>query len=175
MLKKIENIESQERSEMVVKKSFLKGFKFKRYIFILIIVIAVAGIGSSSYYYRQYKILKSNPNFEEQKEAKKIINSLSKLIELPNDETPEIATVLDKSKLSGQDFFKNTQNGDKLVTYIKARKAILYRVSTDKIIEVAPIDMDSSASQSTAQVNASAANSLSNKQPTKNTTSKSGN
>lgn len=57
-------------------------------------------------------------------------------MELPAGEQPTLATVADQEKLKGQDFFSHAQNGDKLLIYPKAKKAILYRPSTGKIIEV---------------------------------------
>jgi len=65
-----------------------------------------------------------------------IIGKVGKLIDLPK-ETPTIATVSDISKLSGQEFFAKAQNGDKVIIFPKAQKAILYRPATEKIIEVA--------------------------------------
>lgn len=63
------------------------------------------------------------------------------IMELPQDEQPTVATVLDKDKLKDQGFFVKAENGDKVVIYSKARKAILYRESAKKIIEVAPIEL----------------------------------
>ncbi len=65
-----------------------------------------------------------------------ILGKVGKLIDIPK-ETPTIATVSDISKLSGQEFFAKAQNGDKVIIFPKAQKAILYRPGTDKIIEVA--------------------------------------
>lgn len=60
-------------------------------------------------------------------------------MELPKEETPTIATISDKEKLKGQVFFDAAENGDVLFAYTTAMKAILYRPSTNKIINVAPI------------------------------------
>ncbi|PIR80160.1 MAG: hypothetical protein COU25_01495, partial [Candidatus Levybacteria bacterium CG10_big_fil_rev_8_21_14_0_10_35_13] len=56
---------------------------------------------------------------------------------------PTIATITDKSQLSTQPFFNNAVDGDKVLVYANAKKAILYRPSTDKIIEVAPVNITS--------------------------------
>jgi hypothetical protein len=50
--------------------------------------------------------------------------------------------VVDINKLKGQQFFANGKNGDKIIIYSKANKAILFRPTTNKIIEVAPIKMN---------------------------------
>jgi hypothetical protein len=64
---------------------------------------------------------------------------VGKLILLPSGETPTIMTVTDKQKLTGQQFFANAKNGDKVLIYEKAKKAFLYDPVADKIIEVSPI------------------------------------
>lgn len=69
-------------------------------------------------------------------EANEIIEKLAALMELPNEE-PTVATVSDVSQLSDQQFFAKAQNGDKVIIFPNAQKAILYRPSTDKIIEIA--------------------------------------
>jgi hypothetical protein len=69
-----------------------------------------------------------------------LIEKVSRLMELPN-EKPTIATVEDNKKLASQAFFKKAQNGDKVLMYPKAKKAILYRPSIDKIMEVAYLNV----------------------------------
>lgn len=117
----------------------------------LLIGIVLALI-PSYYYYNQYqetqKLLK-NPQLLAKDQTKSILDKLGKLYDLPKDETPTIATVQDKNKLKDQAFFAKAANGDKLVIYLKAKKAILYRESTDKIIEVAPVNIDKKAAGAT--------------------------
>lgn len=71
-----------------------------------------------------------------------IPQKVGRLIELPSDEQPTIVTVSDKDKLAGQLFFLNAQDGDKVLIFPKAGKAILYRPSEDKIIEVGVVNSD---------------------------------
>jgi hypothetical protein len=61
---------------------------------------------------------------------------------LPENEQPTIATVTDPSKLSGQSFFAHAKVGDRVLLYAAAKKAILYDPNINKIIEVAPINLD---------------------------------
>jgi hypothetical protein len=70
-----------------------------------------------------------------------VVEQIGKLIELPTGEEPTVATVSDKTKLADQPFFDKAINGDKVLIYQKAKKAILYRPSTNKIINVATIDL----------------------------------
>lgn len=67
-----------------------------------------------------------------------LVEKVGRHIDLPQNEKPNIATVTDKTKLDTQPFFVNAQNGDKLLLYTQAAKAILYRPSTDKIIAAGP-------------------------------------
>jgi hypothetical protein len=109
---------------------------------ILIVLLIIAGAGGTYYFYTKYQDAKfalDNPEIIAQGEVKAITDKLGMLIELPEGEEPSVATVLDKEKLMDQAFFAKSENGDKVVIYTKASKAILYRESTNKIIEVAPI------------------------------------
>lgn len=74
-------------------------------------------------------------------EAKQLHSEVTKLIELPADEIPTVATVVDADKVKNQAFFIHAQNGDKVLLYAKSSKAILYRTSSKKIVEVSPINL----------------------------------
>lgn len=91
----------------------------------------------------------SNPQEAAKDEAEQLKAEVAKLIDLPN-ETPTIATVVDVEKLKSQAFFTKAQNGDKVLMFSEAKKAVLYRPSTKKIIEVAPINLGSGNTQGTS-------------------------
>jgi len=84
-------------------------------------------------------------------QANEIIEKVGALMELPNEE-PTVATVSDVSQLSDQQFFAKAQNGDKVIIFPIAQKAILYRPTTNKIIEIAVYTPPSGAPE--AQVSA---------------------
>jgi hypothetical protein len=67
-----------------------------------------------------------------------VVAAVGKLMLLPN-ETPTVAVVSDLTKLQGQKFFANAKQGDVVLMYAQAQKAILFSPTEDKIIEVAPI------------------------------------
>jgi hypothetical protein len=67
------------------------------------------------------------------------VTAVGKLTVLPNGETPTLATVTDITKLKEQPFFANAQNGDKVLIYTQAKKAYLYRPTTNKVINIAPL------------------------------------
>jgi hypothetical protein len=79
-------------------------------------------------------------------EAKDLVAKVSQLIDLPN-ETPTVATVTDKSKLAGQPFFAKSENGDKVLIFKDAKKAVLYRPSTNKVIDIGPVNLTNDTTQ----------------------------
>lgn len=89
-----------------------------------------------------------DPQTAAQAETDRLVKQVGELIELPADETPTIATVVDKERLRDQAFFARAENGDRVLIYTQARKAVLYRPATGKIIEVAPINIGESQQKS---------------------------
>lgn len=73
------------------------------------------------------------------REVRALVADVGEHMLLPEGETPTLATVTDMHALEGQAFFKNAQEGDKVLMYMVSQKAIIYRPSIDRIIEVGPI------------------------------------
>ena len=121
---------------------------------IFIIIIFILSITSSVYFYYQYdQAIKSKGKLN-QKEVDTIIASVGKLIDIPKDEAPTVATVTDATKLrQQQNFFKKAQNGDQVLIYTGVKKAILYRPSANKIVDVAPVNIQPNAGESVAGAN----------------------
>ena len=124
---------------------------------ILIIVVALGVFVYNKFYKTSKKTLHVNiPDFNEQgfnisprkdkmvlkDDLKTLIAKVGQLIELPVDELPNIATVTDVSKLKDQPFFAHARNGDRVLIYSKAKRAIIYRPSANKIIEAASVDVE---------------------------------
>lgn len=65
----------------------------------------------------------------------RLIESIGKLIALP-DEQANLATVVDKTKLGDAQLARDAQNGDQLLIFSEARRVILYRPSTQKVIDM---------------------------------------
>ncbi len=107
----------------------------------LLVVIVTASV--SFYFYSKYQkaqdLLKTSAAAS-QNEVQMLVGTVGKLIELPNEE-PTVATISDVSKLEGQKFFANAKNGDKVLIFQNAKKAVLYRPSVNKIIEVGPVNI----------------------------------
>jgi hypothetical protein len=105
----------------------------------------------SVFLYLQYRQAQDNTTVAEQNS--KYQKQLSQLILVPGNETPTIATIKDASKLSKQVFFKDAQNGDKLFVYSKSHKAILYRPSSNMIINVQTVNVTPNATSGSAGLN----------------------
>lgn len=121
-----------------LKKRFVLGrysYSYKSTFSALLTFLALVAV----FYYATFQSVKNrtDSNTATQKEIKSITERIGKFMELPQGETPTLATVSDREKLKDQQFFLNTKNGDKVLLYPKAKKAILYRPASGKIIEVA--------------------------------------
>jgi hypothetical protein len=101
-------------------------------------IIAIASIATSVIFFQQNQKLK-NPNAAAQEEVRQAVRAISAYMVLPN-ETPTIATISDPTKLKDQAFFAEARAGDKVLIYAQVHKAILWRPSINKVIEVAPLN-----------------------------------
>ena len=126
--------------------------KTTKILLIVMAVIALALGALTFYFYKQYQTIKKNPGIVQQAEVDRIVGLVGKLIDLPKDETPTLATVLDKEKLKDQPFFANVENGDSILIYTKAKKAIVYRLKENKLINVGPISIDETPAATVALV-----------------------
>lgn len=73
------------------------------------------------------------------------VQKVGKIMVLPAGQPSTVATVKDVSKLRQEAFYANAQNGDILLVYSNAKKAILYRPSTNQIVNVAPVTVTPTA------------------------------
>ena len=125
------------------------GFAAKSLIIIVTFsLVALAAVGAAVYFYVQYQKTQEqlkSPTSAAEAETASLITEVGKLIVLPTGEQPTVATVSDINKLKSQSFFANAQNGDKVLIYTKAQKAILYDPSQKKIVEVGPINLAQSS------------------------------
>lgn len=119
------------------KKAFL-SMKTK----VLGAVLAIALAGGGGYYLYAHGPAK-DPQKTAQQEAEKLVAAVGKLMVLPSDELPIVATVADPSKLTDQPFFAKAKKGDKVLIFNTARKAVLYDPVADRIIDVAPLSTGS--------------------------------
>jgi Flp pilus assembly protein CpaB len=110
---------------------------------LILIIVTAASLVTAGYFYTEVGRIKANPQAElasvAASELKEVVAKVGRLVVLPTDEEPTLATVADPEKLKDQPFFANAKAGDKVLVYNQAQKAILYDPVQDKIIEIAPI------------------------------------
>lgn len=99
---------------------------------VLIVSLIVAATSYAAY----RKASESRP---EGSEAERIAEHISAFMELPDGEVPTLAIVTDREKLADQEFFDLAENGDQVLIYERAKKALLFRPSTGRVMNVAPI------------------------------------
>lgn len=128
--------------------------KYLGYLGIAIAVVAIlvgASFAAQSRQLRQQvEELKKNPQQAAQDEVKTLVESVGRIVVLPEGENPTVASITDREKLKDVPFFTKAENGDKVLIYVNARKAFLYRPSTSKLIEVATINLQPRADASFA-------------------------
>jgi anti-sigma-K factor RskA len=69
-----------------------------------------------------------------------LVAKLERVMILPQDEQPVISTVTDAAGLkTNAPFYRDAENGDKILIYAQAGKIIIYRESANLIINAGPI------------------------------------
>lgn len=119
-------------------------------LFLIILVVIAGSSGASFLFYlriQELEKLVQDPQAFNRWEIKSITEKFSSFIDLPKDEEPTIATILDKEKIKDP-FFSRAENGDKLLIYTKSGKVILYRPKTNKVIDFGIINISTSSAAS---------------------------
>lgn len=129
--------------EEVAVKSKGNMANVMKMILICVLVLA-AGVGGTAFAVTKYPNVLglSKGQAQAQAEVDMLISEVGKLIALPTDEKPTVATITDAEKLKEQLFFKNAMKDDKVLIYTKAKKAILYRPSEKKVVEVGAVNIN---------------------------------
>jgi hypothetical protein len=102
---------------------------------IVLSLLLLLAISTSGFLYWQYhRAVQNKPD----KEIESIVSKLAPTISLPA-EKPALSTIVDTSKLSNPVLKARSQNGDKLLVYAQAKRLILFRPSTGKVIDMLTI------------------------------------
>ena len=143
--------ETQPKPPQPPRAALTRSFR-GRLLVEAVLVMFVVGLGILSWQLytdrkdlrSQVSSLQANPQAIIQKQTEQLIQRVGQLMALPTGETPTIANVSDVTQARQQSaFFTNAQNGDKVLMYVKAGEAILYRPNTNKIVLVAPLTFNS--------------------------------
>lgn len=140
--KQEEIIDTAIISEEKVVHEKMKRFSKKQIkiggVVIIIIVIIVAILGFHQY--QMYGSIAAPGGKLSPTQISNLIAEVGDKMIIPKGETPTIATVTDIAKLESQPFFKNAQNGDKVLIFGSTNTAILYRPTIHKIVMVSPVN-----------------------------------
>ena len=133
------NVKSSVFKVLVSKFNLFKRTVTERPVLTWLVAMIV---GLSVFYWYGVQTTIEDSAKESREETIKLLAEISKIIVLPDNEIPVIATVNDPVKLSDQPFFIKAKVGDKVLIYPNNKKAILYSPENNKIIEVAPLNID---------------------------------
>lgn len=103
-----------------------------------LLLVAVVVLGGAGVFFSQ----NSTPvtqNDDAQAQTASVVGAVSKLIVLPENETPTIAEVTDTAALKDQAFFEKAKIGDRVLIYPESGRAYLYDPVQNKVLEVAPV------------------------------------
>jgi len=133
----VENLEGKSsyiapESEKIIAAE-PQGKKWKVWANILVVVIFLGLAITAGYLWWQYK--KAAPSAQTATVADEtvaIVEKIKNQADLP-PETPVLATITDPT--TDQPLFSDALSGDKVLIYIQAKKAILYRPSSNEVIE----------------------------------------
>jgi hypothetical protein len=136
--------EDSQKEEAVSQRTNKKKWRILAGVSLTLIVIFLTGLNFFLNYQRNQNLQK-NPVVASEIKQEAIVGKVGKLIELPKNEQPTIATVSDISKLKGQPFFQNAKNGDIVLIYPKTNEAILFDPDANRILLIAPISTNHQA------------------------------
>jgi len=134
--------------------------KYARLSKVLFIILILVLIALTAAIYSQRKTAKkiarlstvSGQQEVVKQEIDKLVATVNKLIILPKNETPTIATVSNATELAkSQSFYKGASDGDKVLIYFKAEKAFIYNPNKNILINVGPVYLDKSKSETTTE------------------------
>lgn len=131
---------------MTMKKALSKvknilGFKVSISVAGLMVLLVLTGVLTGNLIRNNPQalgLLKGKEILDREEEA--FVTRVGKSISLP-DEKPTVASVADLDKLSGQSFFENAKEGDKVLIYTNSKKVILYRPEEGRVVEVGAINI----------------------------------
>jgi len=123
---------------------------------IIMIIIAAAALGGCAWLYTKYTAVKqqasalATPAGQQEMaklEVQALLDKIGKLIVLPAGEEPTVATITDADALKKeQQFYQDASNGDKVVIYVQAKKAVIYNEAKNILVNVGPIFVNEQAS-----------------------------
>ena len=127
----VQNITSPNSKN--IAKKFKKYLLLRRTVLLTIVILVLVVIG-----------IVAKPKLTPHRDDLNNVTTVQRLVGkhylLPPNETPALATVTDRAKLTTK-FLQKAQNGDKILIYQQASRVIIYRPGIDRIIDVGPVQI----------------------------------
>ncbi len=125
---------SEVKTETAAEKPKMpKGLVMK----ISIGVVVLAVLAGGYYFYMSSQ----SPEARVAAETQSAVEKIGRLIALPENEAPTLATVTDPAQLKDQPFFAKAEVGFQVLLYPVSQKAFLYDPKKDIIVEVATLNL----------------------------------
>lgn len=100
--------------------------------FALLLLLLIGSAGVGWYFFTKYQqAAANNPETKRQD----LLQLIGQSVQLP-DEEPLVLTIADKAKLSNESFARKVENGDQLLVFNKAKRLIVFRPATKKVIDM---------------------------------------
>lgn len=138
----------------------MSRFPMMKTALLVIIFLGLIGAtaGSTIFFYQKYnqaqkeiELLKTEQGQAKiiEEETATLIAAVSKLILLPENESPVVATIVNSAKLAEtQPFYKGSQDGDKLLIFPESEKALIYSPARNILVSVGPAFVEKETSNS---------------------------
>ncbi|MBD3238486.1 MAG: hypothetical protein GF332_02515 [Candidatus Moranbacteria bacterium] len=121
---------------------------------VLFVVVFIGSVVALIWFVRSYKQaaaeieqLKSPEGRKavELQEVDRVLEQVKRHLIIP-DEKPAMALIEDADNLATKEaFYQGAKNGDRILIFAKAKKAVIYRPDQDKIVNVGPIEIEDKA------------------------------
>lgn len=141
-INKINTPAISDSANAVKGKSVKVGTRVLGVILVILIVVLVVTLYSYRKVSKRLAYISTVAGQQEviKKEVQDLVNKVEKLILLPSNETPTVATITDAENLSKtQPFYKGSHNGDKVLIYFQAQKAYIYDPAKNLLVNVGPV------------------------------------
>jgi hypothetical protein len=142
-------------SKGVSSRPIKKQRSFLKFVLLILSYVIVAALAWKVA--EQWEVDPAKQQARAEGEIRSTVDRVRKLMILPDPATelPQVAVVNDAEGLAkSQAFFAGVKNGDQVLIYLKSQKAIIYRASENKIVNVGPViaDGDGSANAKSAAI-----------------------
>lgn len=110
---------------------------------------------------RQQTVWNQVKKIDPQTASQELLKRVGRLIILPKNETPAIATINNVEVLKKeQNFYTDAANGNILLLFLQSKKAIIYDRIKDQIVNVGPLDVRSRNVEAPESVSSSTVSSV---------------